>query len=279
MRSGIGGRRAAPASREQRESLQIVDRQGIRRTSDHITRASERNRQARAAQDRCATIDCSHLSENARHSMTHRVRIWPSWSSPSSKPRSRRAGVERFHARQLYRWIYRRGVTDFDRMTDLSRTLRAQLADEFAVAHAADRRRRALDRRHPQVRARAGRRPADRVGLHPRHAGDDVLHLDAGRLRDGVRLLPDRQDGPGPQPDGRRDRRPGPRARRGHRPARPPLQHRADGNGRAAAQLRQHDEGAAHAPLRARPRRLAAARHAVDGRHRPRPRAAGAASR
>ena len=32
-------------------------------------------------------------------------------------------GVERFHARQLYRWIYKRGVTDVDRMTDLSRTL------------------------------------------------------------------------------------------------------------------------------------------------------------
>jgi 23S rRNA (adenine2503-C2)-methyltransferase len=40
-------------------------------------------------------------------------------------------GVERFHARQLYRWIYRRGVTEFDLMTDLSRTLRARLHDEF----------------------------------------------------------------------------------------------------------------------------------------------------
>ena len=27
-------------------------------------------------------------------------------------------GIERFHARQLYRWIYKRGVTDFDRMTE-----------------------------------------------------------------------------------------------------------------------------------------------------------------
>ena len=42
-------------------------------------------------------------------------------------------GRERFHARQLYRWIYRRGVTDFDRMTDLSRALREQLAAEFAL--------------------------------------------------------------------------------------------------------------------------------------------------
>jgi 23S rRNA (adenine2503-C2)-methyltransferase len=42
-------------------------------------------------------------------------------------------GHERYHARQLYRWIYRRGVTDFARMTDLSRTLREQLPSEFAL--------------------------------------------------------------------------------------------------------------------------------------------------
>ena len=43
-------------------------------------------------------------------------------------------GCERFHARQLYRWIYRRGVTDVERMTDLSRTLRAQLHEEFTIS-------------------------------------------------------------------------------------------------------------------------------------------------
>jgi 23S rRNA (adenine2503-C2)-methyltransferase len=42
-------------------------------------------------------------------------------------------GVERFHARQLYRWIYRRGITDFERMTDLSQSLRARFAEEFTV--------------------------------------------------------------------------------------------------------------------------------------------------
>jgi 23S rRNA (adenine2503-C2)-methyltransferase len=42
-------------------------------------------------------------------------------------------GVERFHARQLYRWIYKRAVTDFDRMTDLSRSLRERLAEEFTL--------------------------------------------------------------------------------------------------------------------------------------------------
>ena len=42
-------------------------------------------------------------------------------------------GCETFHARQLYRWVYKRGVTDFERMTDLSRSLRAQLPDEFVI--------------------------------------------------------------------------------------------------------------------------------------------------
>jgi 23S rRNA (adenine2503-C2)-methyltransferase len=42
-------------------------------------------------------------------------------------------GRERFHARQLYRWIYKRGVVDFDAMTDLSKELRTSLGAEFEV--------------------------------------------------------------------------------------------------------------------------------------------------
>ncbi len=42
-------------------------------------------------------------------------------------------GEQRFHARQLYRWIYKRAVTDVDRMTDLSRPLRERLQAEFAL--------------------------------------------------------------------------------------------------------------------------------------------------
>ena len=41
--------------------------------------------------------------------------------------------VEPFHARQIYRWIYRRGVTVFDQMTDLSLSLRQTLSDEFVI--------------------------------------------------------------------------------------------------------------------------------------------------
>jgi len=42
-------------------------------------------------------------------------------------------GVEPFHARQLYRWVYKRGVTEFDRMSDLSRDLREMLKREFTI--------------------------------------------------------------------------------------------------------------------------------------------------
>jgi 23S rRNA (adenine2503-C2)-methyltransferase len=43
------------------------------------------------------------------------------------------SGCAPFHARQVFRWIYRYGVTDFERMTDLSRALRAQLQDTCVV--------------------------------------------------------------------------------------------------------------------------------------------------
>ncbi|MBT4908369.1 MAG: 23S rRNA (adenine(2503)-C(2))-methyltransferase RlmN, partial [Rhodospirillaceae bacterium] len=40
----------------------------------------------------------------------------------------------RFRADQLFKWIYGRGATDFDQMTNLSKVLRAKLADKYVVA-------------------------------------------------------------------------------------------------------------------------------------------------
>jgi 23S rRNA (adenine2503-C2)-methyltransferase len=42
-------------------------------------------------------------------------------------------GHESFRARQLFAWIYRRGVTDIDAMTDLPRELRATLGSAFTL--------------------------------------------------------------------------------------------------------------------------------------------------
>jgi 23S rRNA (adenine2503-C2)-methyltransferase len=43
-------------------------------------------------------------------------------------------GADRFHAGQIYRWIHKRGVSSFDRMTDLARPLRATLADRTVIS-------------------------------------------------------------------------------------------------------------------------------------------------
>jgi 23S rRNA (adenine2503-C2)-methyltransferase len=43
-------------------------------------------------------------------------------------------GEERFHARQIYQWIYRRGVSDFGQMSDLSKTLRASLGTQLSLS-------------------------------------------------------------------------------------------------------------------------------------------------
>ena len=43
-------------------------------------------------------------------------------------------GCPAYHARQIYRWVYRRGETDFDRMTDLGKKLRARLREEFSIS-------------------------------------------------------------------------------------------------------------------------------------------------
>lgn len=42
-------------------------------------------------------------------------------------------GRPRFHGRQLFQWIHKRGVTDFGEMTDLGRDLRSTLATEFRI--------------------------------------------------------------------------------------------------------------------------------------------------
>ena len=45
-----------------------------------------------------------------------------------------RLGARAFHARQVYRWIHRRAVTDFGEMTDLSKALRSRLAAACVVS-------------------------------------------------------------------------------------------------------------------------------------------------
>ena len=43
-------------------------------------------------------------------------------------------GHKKFHAKQIYQWIWKRGVTDFNEMTNLSRELRTALAEHAVVS-------------------------------------------------------------------------------------------------------------------------------------------------
>jgi 23S rRNA (adenine2503-C2)-methyltransferase len=55
-------------------------------------------------------------------------------------------GRPRFRARQLFAWIYKRGITDIDAMSDLPRAFRATLVEEFTlVTPILDRRERSSD--------------------------------------------------------------------------------------------------------------------------------------
>ncbi len=44
------------------------------------------------------------------------------------------AGMEPYRARQIFRWVYARGITDFGQMTDLSKPLRARLPGLFRIS-------------------------------------------------------------------------------------------------------------------------------------------------
>jgi 23S rRNA (adenine2503-C2)-methyltransferase len=46
----------------------------------------------------------------------------------------RERGVDAFRASQLYRWVFKRGVSRFELMTDLPKTLRPELAQQFSLA-------------------------------------------------------------------------------------------------------------------------------------------------
>jgi 23S rRNA (adenine2503-C2)-methyltransferase len=46
-------------------------------------------------------------------------------------------GANRFRATQLFEWVYRKGVTDLDQMTNISRELRARLVETFEFPKAA----------------------------------------------------------------------------------------------------------------------------------------------
>ena len=151
---------------------------------------------------------------------------------------------------QIWQWVYQWGVRDFAEMTNLAKAYRADLAERFVieipemVSRSGERGRDAQVPRAHQWRARG------RGGLHPRDRSRDAVHLVPGGLHADLLVLSHGHAEAGAQPHRGRDHRAGDagarRSRRvaetrrgGGRAAAAHLQHRADGDGRAALQFRE----------------------------------------
>ena len=164
-------------------------------------------------------------------------------------------GQPRFHGRQLFQWVHKRGVTEFAEMTDLGRDLRSTLAAAFRiVTPEVVRREQSSDGTTKFLLRLEDGQLIESVFIPDTPANTFCLSTQVGcAMKCGFCLTG--QDGHHPQSHRRRDRRPGARADARARHAAGSLQHRPHGHGRAAAQLRRGDEGAAHARRRARPGR------------------------
>ncbi len=181
----------------------------------------------------------------------------PNSSAPSSKQALAARGIPRFHARQIFRWIHH-ARRDRLRADDRSRPRpagRARARRSRSRRPASSHARRSTDGTEKFLLRLADGRHIESVFIPDTPAMTFcistqvgcamacafcltgkmglVRNLTAGEIVGQVRVL----------------------ARRA-RPARHAVQHRADGHGRAAAQLRRDDEGAADPGRRARVSRV-----------------------
>ena len=67
------------------------------------------------------------------------------------------AGLEpkqaKLRAKQIWHWIYNRGVSDFSAMTDIAKAQQPWLTERFTLDPAGSGRGAGVDRRHPQMAA------------------------------------------------------------------------------------------------------------------------------
>ena len=193
-------------------------------------------------------------------------------------------GAEPFRARQLWHWIYHRGATDFGQMTSLSKAFRDRLAVHYELSRPAVSRALAsvdgtrkwllrfadgqeVETVHIPEEERGTLCVSSQVGCTLNctfcHTGTQALvrNLEPAEIVGQIMVARDAL-GEWPSPTGAGNRRRAKPLRR--RPAGD--QHRADGHGRAALQLRQcrrRDEDR-HGPRG--PVDLAAQDHLVDRR-------------
>ena len=108
------------------------------------------------------------------------------------------------------RWVIRRRAESFDAMSDLPLALRRELEDEWAIFST----RVAFHGTSPDGTDKLllechDRRRIECVLMASRSASAYGLHQHPGRLRHGLRLLRQRPEGRGAEPDAGRDRRAG----------------------------------------------------------------------
>ena len=202
-------------------------------------------------------------------------------------PESLRAWVQerdlpRYLADQILQWVYRRGVTDPEAMTNVSRRARTLLEEEMAFGDAiplddrlaTDGTRKLLlgwpDAAAPEEAPTAlpfSRRPlaTDRVRDDPQRGSTNRLHLEPGRMPRRLPVLRQRTRGPRGKPDARTDRRAGMEAREPRR-SRSHHQRRLHGHGRTAGELRGGHRRRADPERRLGPRDLRPEDHGLDGR-------------
>ena len=123
------------------------------------------------------------------------------------------AGLEpkqaKLRAKQVWHWIYNRGVSDFANMSDIAKPQRGWFAERFVISR-------------PEVVEAQVSSDGTRKWLLKTHDGHDFemvfipdadrghpVRVEPGRLHAQLPLLPHRHDGAGAQPRAGGDRRPG----------------------------------------------------------------------
>ena len=103
-------------------------------------------------------------------------------------------GEKRFRGTQVLKWIHQMGVCDLDQMTNISKPLRARLA-ELGEVRIPEVELPRLGRRNPQMADSHGWRQLYRDGIYPRARARHAVCVVADWLCTGLCLLRDRQTG------------------------------------------------------------------------------------
>ena len=118
------------------------------------------------------------------------------------------AGLEprqaKLRAKQIWHWIYNRGVSDFSAMTDIAKAQAPWLAERFVITRPEVVEAQVSSDGTRKWLLEDPRRPRVRDGLHPRRRPRHLVRVEPGRLHAELHLLPHRHHAAGPQPRRRR---------------------------------------------------------------------------